>query len=174
VVNLVVSKGPATVSAPSVVQQPSAQARKVIEDAGLLLGPVTKVFSSTIPEGSVISQNPAAGEPIALGAAVQLVISKGTSDPGIRSVPSVTAQAEAQARKAIESAGLKVGGVMESFSSTVPAGNVISQDPAGGSYLEPHFRAATVNIACAGVLLLIGVAAIIYGRVLLARNKKRS
>ena len=173
VVNLVVSKGPAIVSAPSVVQQPSTQARKVIEEAGLLLGPVTEVFSSTIPRDSVISQNPAAGEPIALGAALQLVISKGAGDPVISSVPPVTAQTEAQARKAIESAGLKVGSVMESFSSTIPEGNVISQDPAGGSYLEPHFRAATVNIVCAGVLLLIGTAAITYGRVLLARNKKR-
>jgi len=34
--------------------------------------------------------------------------------------------------------------------------------------------AAVVNIVCAGILLLIGAAAIIYGRVLLARNKKRA
>ena len=35
-------------------------------------------------------------------------------------------------------------------------------------------RAAVVNVVCAGVLLLIGVAAITYGRVLLSRNKKRA
>lgn len=33
--------------------------------------------------------------------------------------------------------------------------------------------AATVNVICAGVLLLIGCAAIGYGRILLARNKRR-
>jgi beta-lactam-binding protein with PASTA domain len=173
-VNLVVSKGPDIVRTPSIAQQPLAQARATIEEAGLLLGPVAEAFSSTISAGSVIGQNPIAGDPIALGAAVQLVISKGTGKPGISSVPPVAAQTETQARKAIEEAGLKVGSVKESFSSTVPAGNVISQDPAAGSYLEPHFRAATVNIVCAGGLLLIGVAAIAYGRVLLARHKRRA
>ncbi|HPO12514.1 MAG TPA: hypothetical protein PLI09_03645 [Candidatus Hydrogenedentes bacterium] len=45
-----------------------------------------------------------------------------------------------------------------------------------GTYFaaQTNMRAAIVNIICAGVLLLIGVAAITYGRILLARNKRRS
>lgn len=45
-----------------------------------------------------------------------------------------------------------------------------------GTYFaaQTNMRAAIVNIVCAGVLLLIGAAAITYGRILLARNKKRS
>lgn len=39
---------------------------------------------------------------------------------------------------------------------------------------QSNIRAAIVNIICAAVLLLIGFSAITYGRVLLARNKKRS
>ncbi len=39
---------------------------------------------------------------------------------------------------------------------------------------QTNIRAAVVNVVCSGVLLLIGVAAIVYGRVLLARNKKRA
>ena len=38
---------------------------------------------------------------------------------------------------------------------------------------QTNVRAAVVNVVCAGVLLLIGVASIVYGRVLLARNKRR-
>jgi hypothetical protein len=38
---------------------------------------------------------------------------------------------------------------------------------------QVNVRAAVVNVVCAGVLLLIGVASIVYGRVLLARNKRR-
>ena len=38
---------------------------------------------------------------------------------------------------------------------------------------QTNVRAAIVNVVCATVLLLIGVAAIVYGRVLLARNKRR-
>ena len=34
--------------------------------------------------------------------------------------------------------------------------------------------AAVVNVVCAGVLLLIGAVAITYGRILLARNKRRA
>jgi hypothetical protein len=38
---------------------------------------------------------------------------------------------------------------------------------------QTNVRAAVVNVVCAGVLLLIGGASIVYGRVLLARNKRR-
>ena len=39
---------------------------------------------------------------------------------------------------------------------------------------QTNVRAAIVNIVCAGVLLLIGAASIAYGRILLARNKRRT
>jgi len=38
---------------------------------------------------------------------------------------------------------------------------------------QTNIRAAIVNIVCAAGLLAIGFASIIYGRVLLARNKRR-
>lgn len=39
---------------------------------------------------------------------------------------------------------------------------------------QTNVRAAIVNIVCAAVLLLIGAASIVYGRILLARNKERA
>ena len=42
------------------------------------------------------------------------------------------------------------------------------------AYQPTNIRPAVVNVICAGVLLLIGVASIVYGRVLLARNKRRA
>ncbi len=44
-----------------------------------------------------------------------------------------------------------------------------------GTYFaaQTNVRAAVVNVVCAVVLLLIGVAAIGYGRLLLTRNKGR-
>jgi len=46
---------------------------------------------------------------------------------------------------------------------------------AAGTYwaAKTDVKAAVVNIVCSGVLLLIGAAAILYGRLLLARNKRR-
>ena len=39
---------------------------------------------------------------------------------------------------------------------------------------QTNVPAAIVNVVCASVLLAIGVAAIVYGRVLLVRNKNRA
>ena len=39
---------------------------------------------------------------------------------------------------------------------------------------QTNVRAAVVNLVCAGVLIVIGVASIGYGRLLLARNKRRN
>jgi hypothetical protein len=52
---------------------------------------------------------------------------------------------------------------------------VVGLPVAAGTYwaAKSDVSAAIVNIICAGVLLLIGFAAIAYGRLLLARNKRR-
>jgi hypothetical protein len=38
---------------------------------------------------------------------------------------------------------------------------------------QTNMRAAIVNLVCSGVLMAIGIGAIVYGRILLVRNKKR-
>jgi hypothetical protein len=61
---------------------------------------------------------------------VTLLISRGANTV---LVPSVVGKTEADARAAITAANLAVGTVTNASSSTVPAGQVISQNPAGGS-----------------------------------------
>jgi len=81
-VDLVVSKGRApSVTVPNVVGMTQAAAGAVIDEAGLTLGPVTEAFSATVPADQVIIQTPAAGESVAAGSAVSLVVSRGP-DPG--------------------------------------------------------------------------------------------
>jgi uncharacterized repeat protein (TIGR03806 family) len=53
-------------------------------------------------------------------------------------VPDVVGQTQANASSAIVAAGLTVGTVSTSTSSTVAAGNVISQSPAAGSSVPPN------------------------------------
>jgi Bacterial Ig domain/PASTA domain len=65
---------------PNVVGLTQAGASSAIADAGLKLGTVTTTTSTTVPAGSVISQNPAAGTKVASGTAVALVVSSG---PGV-------------------------------------------------------------------------------------------
>jgi len=81
----------------------------------------------------VISQAPTAGNLVEPGTSVDLVISTG---PCAVEVPNVVGQAQAAAQAAIAAAGL-TSSVSLACSDTVPAGNVISQSPAGGSLVAP-------------------------------------
>src|SRR6266478_7989532 len=77
-VSLVVSTGPspvAQVAVPNVVGQTQAAAASAITGAGLTMGAVAMQSSSTVPSGSVISENPAAGADAVSGSAVNLVVS---------------------------------------------------------------------------------------------------
>jgi beta-lactam-binding protein with PASTA domain len=65
------------VTVPNVVGQTQGSAQAAITTAGLIVGVITQAYSATIPAGSVISQNPAAGTTVLPGTAVNLVVSKG-------------------------------------------------------------------------------------------------
>jgi len=134
VVNLAVSTGPCPVTVPDVTGQTESAATAAITGAGLAVGTVTQVCSDTVPAGQVISQNPAAGTSVQPGSAVDLVISSG---PCVVPVPNVVGQAQAAAQAAIEASGLAVGQVTTQCSDTVPAGDVISQNPDANTQVAP-------------------------------------
>jgi beta-lactam-binding protein with PASTA domain len=129
-VDIVVSLG---IQVPDVVGISQAAAEAAIVAAGLTVGNVTTANSGTVPAGDVISQNPAAGAGAALGSAVDLVISDG---PAPVTVPNVVGMTQAAAQAAITGASLIVGNVTTTYSPTVPAGDVISQNPAGGATVD--------------------------------------
>ena len=133
-VDLVVSAGPAPVLVPDVTGQDQASAEADLIAAGLAVGNVTTASSDTVPAGDVISQNPAGGASVAPGTAVDLVVSAG---PAPVLVPDVTGQDQASAEADLIAAGLAVGNVTTASSDTVPAGDVISQNPAGGASVAP-------------------------------------
>ena len=101
-----------------------------ITGAGLVVGTVTQQSSATVPAGSVISQNPLAGASVAAGSAVDLVVldGPGAGDGAERG----GADAGRRRPRRSPSAGLVVGAVTQQSSATVPAGSVISQNPAVG------------------------------------------
>ncbi|WP_342346735.1 PASTA domain-containing protein, partial [uncultured Nitrospira sp.] len=134
-VALVVSLGPAV---PNVVGLMQAAAQTAITSAGLTVGSVTSTNSQTVAIGNVISQTPVAGTNVAPGTAVNLVTSLGTA------VPNVVGLAQAAAQTAITNVGLIVGTVTQAGSATVPAGDVISQNPGGGNNVEPGSTVALV------------------------------
>ncbi len=134
-VDLVVSLGN---TVPNVVGLTQAAAQSAITMAGLTVGAVTTAISTTVAAGKVISQNPGAGTKVAAGSAVALAVSLGAK------VPNVVGRTQADAQKALTTAGLTVGTVTMSNSASVAAGRVISQNPGAGTIATPGSAVALV------------------------------
>jgi serine/threonine-protein kinase len=90
----------------------------------------------------VISQNPSGGTVMASGSTVSLVIAKA---PPKTNVPNVVGQSQSAATSTLKGAGFKVS-VSKQVSSTVPAGDVISQSPGANSSVT---KGSTVTIVVA-------------------------
>ena len=140
-VDLVISRGPPQTTVPDVVGKTQADAAAAILAVQLTVGPVTSQYSTTVPAGRVISQTPAAGTTVNAGTAVSLVVSLGA--PAQVAVPNVVGQAQAAAATAIIAAGLLVGVISTAKHPTVPAGQVISQQPAAGTLV---LQGSAVNL----------------------------
>ena len=129
-VDLVVSSGPAPVVVPSVVGLAQSAAATALNNAGLTVGSITRQASTTVPAGTVISQNPVASASVAPGSAVDLVVSSG---PPPVTVPSVVGQTQSAATAVLQSFNLTVGSVTQQVAPGVAPGIVLSQNPAAGT-----------------------------------------
>jgi beta-lactam-binding protein with PASTA domain len=130
-VSLVLSTGLCIETVPNVVGQAQAAATAAITGASLTVGVVTQRCSNTVPEGKVVSQNPAQGAQVPFGTPVALLVSTGLCN---ETVPSVVGQTQAVATSAITGAHLKVGRITPECSNSITAGTVITQDPPAGLF----------------------------------------
>jgi PASTA domain-containing protein len=124
---------------PELVGTVALEAPKVLVQYGCSPGKNTSLYSRSVPEGDVLSQDQPAGTQIAAGAAVNLVVSLGPA-PAPCKVPDVRGRKLAKARSALVRANCRVGRVGHSFSHRVKKGRVISQKPAAGSRLRAGTR----------------------------------
>ena len=83
-VDIVLSKGPATVQVPDLYGRSVGEARSMIEQIGLRIAGVSRDTSSLQPENTVIRQIPAAGQTISAGGPVSLTVSHFPPPPTIR------------------------------------------------------------------------------------------
>jgi len=129
VIRLQVSDGPAGTLIPSVVGQQSVDA--VINLAGVNLGAtMTERPDERVRSGEVISTKPEPGARTSPGGIVELTVSSG---PPPRVVPAINGRTEDEVLIDIGRAGLAVGSLDRPFRTDVPAGTVISSDPAQGA-----------------------------------------
>ncbi|MQA80893.1 MAG: Stk1 family PASTA domain-containing Ser/Thr kinase [Streptosporangiales bacterium] len=103
-VDLVVSRGLPPVSVPKVTGSTRSAAERELGARGLKSS-ATEVSHKTVPAGTVVRQSPGAGDKVAKGTTVRLVVSKG---PPIVAVPDVRDRPVKQAKKTLESAGFEV------------------------------------------------------------------
>ena len=107
-----------------------AEATKMLEERGFVVS-IERSTSSTVLKGYVISQTPTAGEKVAFGATVTLLISDGV-DASTVTVPQVTGYTQEAAQEALSAVGLKVGKVEDGYSDDYPIGQVYYQSYAPG------------------------------------------
>ncbi len=113
-----------------------SQATKALENQGLKVSATTDYqFSDVIDEDKAIGTNPEVGTSVKKGQVVVIILSKGPEFKDVK-MPKVVGSTEADAKAAIESAGLKVGEVTSEHSDSVAAGNVISASVAEGTEVK--------------------------------------
>ncbi len=123
-VSIVISKGPEMVNVPSVVGMTQAAATERLEGSGLVAQVETET-STTVPEGNVISQSPSAGQSVAKGSRVTIVVAEQAPQ-----VPNVIGQLKADAENTLVSAGFSVTVINQTTADPTKVGRVINQDPA--------------------------------------------
>lgn len=128
-----VSKGPEKINVPEVTGKSENDAKAELTAAGLTVSSVETEYNESVESGKVISQDPKGGKKVESGTSVKLVVSLGKKPEEKISVPSVVGTSESTARQMISSAGLSVSGTSYEWSSSVPAGSVISCNPGVGS-----------------------------------------
>jgi serine/threonine-protein kinase len=125
VVTVGVAREP-NVPVPDVANQDIFAASAAVNAAGLVAQP-TPTPSPTVPKGTVIGTNPAAGTPVPKGTSVQVLVSTG---PELVNIPNVIGQPQAAAEAALTGAGFNVQEQFVAFPTK--KGLVVAQYPAGG------------------------------------------
>ena len=128
VVSVVLSRGPERYAVPDVRGKPLAEAQAAITEASLAVGVITEDWDAEIPDGSVVSTDPAMGDELRPDSLVNIVVSKG---PKPVRLPNLAGVEVSEATAQLEAAGLVVT-TTEEFSTEYAEGLVVSSSPAKG------------------------------------------
>ncbi|WP_308221903.1 Stk1 family PASTA domain-containing Ser/Thr kinase [Curtobacterium sp. VKM Ac-2922] len=141
-IRLVVSLGPEQVAVPDVANQTQDAAQSALKAAGFEVGAINTDYSPSVPEGTVLSTDPAASTSLTKGTVVNLTVSN-----GMVQLPDVSQQPIATANSTLANLGLTV---KQQPSYACTGGLVSQQDqPAGdiaqGSTVVLTYCAASVR-----------------------------
>ncbi|NIZ93600.1 Stk1 family PASTA domain-containing Ser/Thr kinase [Kineococcus rubinsiae] len=121
---------------PQVAGSTPTQARTTLARAGFAVDE-RQEFSDTVPAGTVVGTDPAAGRDVRKEGTITVLVSKGVEQ---FAVPAVAGTTRSAAEKAVTDAGLVVGDVAEAFDEQVPEGSVVASTPAAGVLADHDSR----------------------------------
>ncbi len=128
------------VQVPNVIGMDLKDAAALLREVGLQPRMLTEEYSRTIPRGGVITQAPPGGTRARKNKEVRLTVSRGTDEI---LAPSVTGGPLTRAQRTLAEHAMTVGLVARVHSGTIPAGEVIAQDPLPGF---PAHRGSAMNL----------------------------
>jgi beta-lactam-binding protein with PASTA domain len=131
-VTLTLSRGPEVYAVPDIIGADVAVATRQLEGMGLAVVEADRRYSDTVPEGRVLTVEPAVGEQVVPGDTVTITVSQGRAPID---VPSLVGKHVDEARAQLGQLGL-VAEVAE-VENNAPQGEVVNQDPSPGSGAEP-------------------------------------
>ena len=131
-VTIAVGTGPETVRVPNVTGVTAAQAGEILEENGLVLGEQVDDYSETVPEGSIISQDPGENESLEPGEAVDVTVSLGVEQVEVPEVYGISVEA---ARARLSSVGINSEPI--EVAGDEAAGTALSTEPGVGALVEP-------------------------------------
>ena len=153
------TSGANTVVVPSLLGNTMTEAKIALDNIGLSIKLKGSKDSSEYTAGQIIEQSVNANERVDVGSTIDVIIAGSGSGEGVSAgtgtgtgteneesearVPKVLGETEADAKRALEAAGLKVGTVTESSSETVESGKVISQSLTENSSVK---KGTTINL----------------------------
>ncbi|MEE6274378.1 Stk1 family PASTA domain-containing Ser/Thr kinase [Georgenia sp. MJ206] len=148
---------------PAIVGLDEDSAVALLTDADLAID-VQRENHDTAPSGEVFAAEPAPGERVRRDGTVTVRVSEGIL---MVEVPTVADLNEDAAVAALAEAGLEVGAVDEPWNDDVPAGTVMSSDPAAGQVV-PHTQ--TINLVVSAGREPVGLVSVVGATTETAQN----
>jgi len=118
---------------PSLAGLTVKEAKSTLEDLGLNLNIAQEEFSEDIPDGKIITSDPAGGGRVSPNGTVGVIISKGQER---YSVPTVQGLKLEVAEQLLKENKLVLGEVKEEFSNEFPQGFIMRSTPAAGERIK--------------------------------------
>jgi serine/threonine-protein kinase len=118
---------------PSLAGLTVKEAKSTLEDLGLNLDIAQEEFSEDIPDGKIITSDPAGGGRVSPNGTVGVIISKGQER---YSVPTVQGLKLEVAEQLLKENKLVLGEVKEEFSNEFPQGFIMRSTPAAGERIK--------------------------------------